>query len=397
MGLRVCPPAGAAPRAGTAGRGGAGRAGPRSGVEGAARGSRRPVPGRRKGPPAEGPPAEARAADGGPHQGGVGKTTTSCCLAVQMAKVRGKVLLISTDPAHNLSDAFQQKFHGEPSLVDGFDNLFAMEVDPEQQESAMQAQVAEGEDGGFLAELAGSIPGVDEAMSFAEVMKQVQTMDYDIVVFDTAPTGHTLRLLQFPTILNKALDKILGLKGMFGGLMSQVMTMFGAGMEGGQEDMMEKLEEMKTLVEAVNNQFRDPDLTTFVCVCIPEFLSLYETERLVQELVKNEIDTRNIVINQLLFPEKACDSRLLLARLKMQRKYLDQFDDLYEDFHIVKMPLLEEEIRGVPALRSFGQHLVRPYVPPAEGTASVTTDQQVAALQEEIARLRAQLQEAQEG
>jgi arsenite-transporting ATPase len=136
---------------------------------------------------------------------------------------------------------------------------------------------------------------------------------------------------------------------------------------------------VQVVVNEVNRQFRDPELTTFVCVCIPEFLSLYETERLVQELTKFDIDTRHIVINQIIWPEEGeqvmpwgvvdvaadfsdefrlpkyetakCDvsvrtpdfwcglaasaSKLLRARVKMQRKYLDQYEELYDDFHVV--------------------------------------------------------------
>jgi arsenite-transporting ATPase len=187
-------------------------------------------------------------------KGGVGKTTCSCMLAVLLARVRASVLLISTDPAHNLSDAFRQKFTRTPTLVQGFCNLFAMEVDPkvEESEELLEQQMEEGV-GSFVSELANAIPGVDEAMSFAEMLKLVQNMDYSVIVFDTAPTGHTLRLLQFPSTLEKGLGKMMSLRDKFGGLISQVSRMFGAGEEFGENALMSKLEGIKSVIEQVRN------------------------------------------------------------------------------------------------------------------------------------------------
>lgn len=326
-------------------------------------------------------------------KGGVGKTTTSCCLAVQLAKVRRNVLVVSTDPAHNLSDAFGQKFGREPVKVNGFENLFCMEVDSsgdqewevieaQQQAQGVSPDGLESGMGSIMKDLMTSVPGIDEAMAFAELMKMVQDMNYSTIVFDTAPTGHTLRLLSFPRTMESAIGKLLALKNRFQGLITQVTSFMGAGGAEGIEAMITKLEQLKVLIDQVHNQIRDPEKTTFVCVCIPEFLSIYETERLVQELSKSEIDTHNVVVNQVLFPDKDAEDLVewyktakgalpaeaqdligkTIARKRMQDRYISQIFELYEDFHVVLMPLLDNEVRGVASLESFSTLLLCPDV-----------------------------------
>lgn len=295
-------------------------------------------------------------------KGGVGKTTTSCSLAIQLSKVRESVLLISTDPAHNLSDAFGQKFGKEARKVNGFHNLSAMEIDPT---SSIQEMIEQSElqpnnpMSGMMQDLAFSIPGVDEAMGFAEIMKQVKSMEYSVCVFDTAPTGHTLRFLSFPTVLEKALTKISGLGSRFGPMFSQMSSIIG--LNTNQDEMFKKLDQMRETIVEVNKQFKDAELTTFVSVCISEFLSLYEMERMIQELTAYEIDTHNIVVNQLLLNVEGSDCQQCLSRHKMQQKYLDQIMELYEDFHIVKVPQVPTEVRGINALKEFSEMLVTPY------------------------------------
>ncbi|CAB4269849.1 unnamed protein product [Prunus armeniaca] len=132
-----------------------------------------------------------------------------------------------------------KKFTKTPTWL-WFTNLYAMEVDPTVEHEDV------GTDGmdNLFSELANAIPGIDEAMSFAEMLKLVQTMDYSVIVFDTAPTGHTLRLLQFPSTLEKGLAKMTRL--------------FGVDDEFGEDAILGKLEGMKDVIEQVNRQFKDP-------------------------------------------------------------------------------------------------------------------------------------------
>ncbi|QLL30467.1 hypothetical protein HG536_0A02840 [Torulaspora globosa] len=319
-------------------------------------------------------------------KGGVGKTTSSCSIAIQMAlaQPQKQYLLISTDPAHNLSDAFGEKFGKDARKVTGMNNLSCMEIDPSAALKDMNDMAVSranqnggGEDdglgnllqGGALADLTGSIPGIDEALSFMEVMKHIRNQEkgegesYDTVIFDTAPTGHTLRFLQLPNTLSKLLEKFGEITGKLGPMLNSL-----AGV--GNVDIAGKLAQLKENVETIKQQFTNPDLTTFVCVCISEFLSLYETERLIQELMSYDMDVNSIIVNQLLFAEfdKEHNCKRCQARWKMQKKYLDQIDELYEDFHVVKMPLCAGEIRGLKNLQKFSQFLDKEYDPATDGS-----------------------------
>merc|ERR1719183_1766778 len=179
----------------------------------------------------------------------------------------------------------------------------------------------------------------------------------------------------------------MDLKDKFGGMLNSMSGLMGGAAAAGPNGesptdmMLGKLTETREIINKVNTMFQDPAVTTFVCVCIPEFLSIFETERLVQELSKFGIDSHNVVINQVLFPEKDAEELSewyegekgtmskecgeicgkMLARKKMQDKYIGQCFDLYgDDFHIILQPLLDHEVRGVEKLTEFSETLVNP-------------------------------------
>eukprot|EP00767_Chilomastix_cuspidata_P001941 gnl/Chilomastix_cuspidata/2064.p4 GENE.gnl/Chilomastix_cuspidata/2064~~gnl/Chilomastix_cuspidata/2064.p4 ORF type:complete len:335 (+),score=196.58 gnl/Chilomastix_cuspidata/2064:179-1183(+) len=305
-------------------------------------------------------------------KGGVGKTTTSCSLAVAAAAVRKSVLLVSTDPAHNISDAFGQKFRATPTPVRGVANLFGMEISSGEA-LGKAGSLAEGRGGSgpvsvgklfeslgdFFGE-GGAVPGMDELVTFGQMLKLIRERDFDLVVFDTAPTGHTLRLLALPDAATRALGAVKRVAESSRAMLQPLLAPMGVD-DAQFAEMLGFADESLGLAGAVADQFRDAALTTFVCVAIPEFLALYETERLVQQLAALGMDCRNIVVNFVLDADAASPCEMCRARAAMQRKYLDQFAELYADFHLTLSPLRNAEVRGVALLRAFAEQILVPH------------------------------------
>ncbi|EAY00888.1 hypothetical protein TVAG_265910 [Trichomonas vaginalis G3] len=271
-------------------------------------------------------------------KGGVGKTSTSCSIAVALAKKRNRVLLISTDPASNIGDSFQQHFTSEPTLVNGFTNLWAMEGLNETLDSQLQELI--------------SFPGIDEITVLASLFKSVEKDDFDVVIFDTAPTGHTMKLLKLPSTA----DSILNIIPSISSIAPMIM--------GGNADFGNQFNKFKVLLDDAQKRLTNPKECTFVCVLLPEFLPLYETERLVTFLFENNIESHCLVVNQVLQKENVGKCPICTKRYNSQQKYLHDIQELYGDeFRIVQVPIQEEEVKGINAIKHFSE-FISPIISP---------------------------------
>ena len=247
-------------------------------------------------------------------KGGVGKTTSSAAIATQLSFNR-KVLLVSTDPAHSLSDAFRANFSSDPSQPEPnvLPNLDVMEVDPTatvQAELGSWAALAKELPGaGDITEKVKSfqdwvsgIPGIDEATALASAIGHIESGKYDLIVFDTAPTGHTLKLLQLPEILQAGIGKLESWQSTVWGYWETVKG-FGSGskmlVNAAKKAVAERLKNYKHSIQKVAKMLQDQERTRFVVICIAEYLSICETRRLLQELKKCHVMASHIVVNQL--------------------------------------------------------------------------------------------------
>jgi arsenite/tail-anchored protein-transporting ATPase len=212
-----------------------------------------------------------------------------------------------------------------------------------------------------IRQLVTSVPGIDEAVSFAQIAKLSKSMEFDVIVVDLAPTGHALRLLGFPAVADKALSRFETMRTSIAPML-QMLAASDPDMQSKIREIEAKLVDARRSVAEVTAMLTDQEHTTFICVAIAEFLSIYETERLVQELVTMDINVRNIVCNQLLDPDEKDVIAALRVRSTMQQKYLDQIAELYpaEEFHVLRMPLLPGEVRGLDALKDYGEIALNP-------------------------------------
>lgn len=309
-------------------------------------------------------------------KGGVGKTSISASLGVTFANNAQKTLIISTDPAHSLSDSLDQDVSGGDIVeVKGLDNLFAMEINPEESTGDLRDMAGLEKDEKVVDDLMSSLnsmgmgfeefgdlldtlpPGVDEAMALAKVVQIIEKEEYQDfrrIIFDTAPTGHTLRMLSLPEFLDGFMGKIIKLRVKMSNFGSALKGMFG--MQSQKDNSLEIMEKLKENIVKVKDLFRDEKGTEFMIATIPTIMAANESGRLAEALKIENINVKEVIINQIM--PKNLDCRFCSVRAKGQAENLDFLRQLFSPYNITEIPYFDHEIRGIEGLTLMGKKII---------------------------------------
>ncbi len=261
-------------------------------------------------------------------KGGVGKTSISCITALYIAQKGIKTLLVTTDPAAHIGQVLDVKVGSRPEKIT--DNLFAVMVDQREAFQEYKERVLRDARGKYSEDMLATMeeelnsPCTEEMAAFDKFIQYIECRDYEVVVFDTAPTGHTLRLLDLPFDYAK------------------------------QVEMMVCGDEAK---EATQNRFkeiisvlRDRDRTVFTLVLYPESTPIMESYRAMLDLNEAGIETQLVVANMVL-PEEVCTNDFFRNRRRMQMKYLKEIKERF-NLPVLQMPMMQEEIKGLERINN---------------------------------------------
>ncbi len=280
-------------------------------------------------------------------KGGVGKTVASCITAVWLARQGYKTLLLTTDPAAHLGDVLGVPVGDDPAPVPGAENLWAANIDAKTAAEVYKARILKdarqrGRPETAIQTMAEELdsPCTDEMAAFDKFIEYASQEGWQAVVFDTAPTGHTLRLLELPVDWSKQLD----------------IKIFASVDTTAADDVA------KQRFGKVIEMMRDPDQSAFAFVMYPEATPIIESWRAAQELGTVGIRPSLVVANMVIPPEKITTS-FTSARRKMQEKYLVE---IAERFHVpvAQIPLLPQEIKGLEMLAELGEQIYQPETTP---------------------------------
>jgi arsenite/tail-anchored protein-transporting ATPase len=297
-------------------------------------------------------------------KGGVGKSTSATSTAfflLQRSKSNETILLFSTDPAHSLADSVAKTIGDKPTEIakHGGAKLIAYEMDAtaalerfRQKHGETLAEIAER--GTFLDEsdikelLNLSLPGLDEVMALFELSEFDRAGKYDRIIVDTAPSGHTTRLLKLPQIFShmvSALDRMSD--------KHRYIIAHFARRRPVADDVDRFLTELNERIDRVRNLLENQQQTSFTLVTIPEALSVLETERYLALLRKENIPVTDVIINRVETEHDDC--QFCRARVGAQQTSLSQLAKTFKNLRLHYVPLLSEEVRGVEALKRFGE------------------------------------------
>jgi len=293
-------------------------------------------------------------------KGGVGKTTVSSSYALKCARAGHKTLVVSTDPAHSVSDVFDQPFSDDAQSVDGIENLWAMQIDPDEEVTRHLDELRQGlseqvstamvNEINRQLEMAHGTPGAYEAAlfdRFVDVMRNAEP--YDRVVFDTLPTGGTLRLLGLPELLEDWVDRLMQKRKVSIDLFEKAAVGNNEArrvMEG--DPVLARLEERKNFFEFAGRTLRED--AAFFLVLNPDELSVNETARAISQLDQKGLAVRGLVANKLTPApdpdESGRGARYLRDRIETETERLDRVRREFEPPLVAEIETRVSEIKG---------------------------------------------------
>ena len=293
-------------------------------------------------------------------KGGVGKTTCAASTGLYLAKYF-KTLLISTDPAHSLSDSIGQRLNSDVKKVRDIRNLSALEVNAEialskfkvEYESEIKkildtSTYLDTEDIDSVFAL--PIPGMDEVMGFKAIVDFIEEGKFDKYIVDTAPTGHALRLLTLPELFDDWIKIMAKMRWKY-----RYMVQTFAG-EYNPDEGDDFLMSMKKTVKKIESLLKDQIRCEFIAVTIPEDMAILETERLLNSLDAYGIKVKQLVINNVI---ESRDCEFCRERRKEQEKYINHIRKKFSNLKTSSAPLQTHEIKGIAALDSFKEILFK--------------------------------------
>lgn len=297
-------------------------------------------------------------------KGGVGKTTCASAIALHFALQGKKTLIISSDPTPSLSDIFEMEIGDQETSIKNTNGLYGIEISSDvvlkKWKERFGPEIYEvlssftSLDYDFV-DYIGGAPGIEEEYMLSYILDMVESSRYDLVVWDTAPAGHTLRLLHLPQLFLKHLEAAtkfyMNLYSYFEKLKESVK------LRKGKRSLLEIISGWEDLAEKVVNFIRDPQKSDFIIVTIPEALGVKQTERIIKDFDEYELRVNHLIVNYVI-QEADCDFHKI--RKEMQQNYIQILKNQYSHrIGLIELPLTPLEVKGVERINKISEILFK--------------------------------------
>jgi len=295
-------------------------------------------------------------------KGGVGKTTCATAIAVHFARLGRKTLVISSDPTPSLSDIFETEIGDRQTPITAVDSLYGIEISsdvvlnmwrerfgPEIYEVISSFANIDYE----FVDYIGTAPGIEEEYMLSYILGLVESKEFDLVVWDTAPAGHTLRLLHLPQIFLKHLEAAtkfyMNIYSYFDKLKEAVK------LQKGKRTLLEIISSWEAIALKIVDFIRDQEKSDFIIVTIPEALGVKQTERIIADFDQYELMVNHMIINNVV---READCPFHKARKAMQSEYIKILKDRYgQRIKLIQVPMAPHEIKGVERIEQVSEIL----------------------------------------